>query len=80
MTDDVLVTEPDPTEAAEQHRQVVEAAAIAWAARRVVEALDAGMPITSARRWPRYLARKMLRHERPIELDEAVRQCREARR
>lgn len=69
--------EPEPVAtiddtAATQHQQVVEAAAIAWAAQRTVEALAAGMPVTSARRWPRYLAMKRAKGQVPISLQDAV--------
>lgn len=41
-------------------------------ARMTCEALDAGMPLRSARRWPRYVAMKAARGQQPIPLTDAV--------
>lgn len=49
------------------------------AGRATLDAVVAGMPLPSARRWPRYLAMKARRQQEPITLAEAVEQCRTAR-
>lgn len=48
-------------------------------AAHTLQALRAGMPTASARRWPRYLAMKARRQQQPITLEQAVQQCRDAR-
>jgi hypothetical protein len=55
-----------------QHEMNTTARATALAAQQTVEAKAAGMPEESARRWPRYLAMKAARGERPITLQDAV--------
>lgn len=49
------------------------------AAKHTIDALAAGMPRTSARRWPDYLDMKARRGQEPISLAMAVVQCRVAR-
>ena len=49
------------------------------AALHTLDAIYAGMPARSARRWPRYLDMKDRLGERPISLTEAIRQCFTAR-
>ncbi|MGC5028164.1 hypothetical protein ACLQ3K_25745 [Tsukamurella sp. DT100] len=49
------------------------------AAKHTIDALAAGMPRTSARRWPDYLDMKARRKQTPISLEVAVHQCRLAR-
>ncbi len=47
---------------------------------QILAAIAAGMPRASAVRWPRYLALKATEGLSPITLDEAVAQCRAARK